>query len=139
MRWLGLFRNKTFRKHLKLIFPHWDFIISIVSLEIFHPYFVIRIFPSAFFYPPSAIRHPPPSGPHFTETPEKSFSPCFTNKLRSQTQSSGGSQRIGGNNKLVKENAAASNKPINFRETIIMAISEIGYDSLSPLIIIVIF
>ena len=59
MRWLGLFRNKTFRKHLKLIFPHWDFIISIVSLEIFHPYFVIRIFPSAFFYPPSAIRHPP--------------------------------------------------------------------------------
>ena len=83
MRWLGLFTNKTFRKHLKLIFPHRDFIICIVSLAIFHPHFVIRIFPSAFyhphfiilifpsafFYPPSAIRHPPPSGPHFTETP----------------------------------------------------------------------
>ena len=54
MRWLGLFTNKTFRKHLKLIFPHRDFIICIVSLAIFHPHFVIRIFPSAFFYPPSA-------------------------------------------------------------------------------------
>ena len=80
--------KKTFRKHRKLIFPHRDFIICIVSLAIFHPHFVIRtlsirIFPSAFyhpqfsirilssafFYPPSAIRHPPPSGPHFTETP----------------------------------------------------------------------
>ena len=66
MRWLGLFRNKTFRKHLKLIILHWDFIICIVSLEIFHPYFVIRIFPSAFYHPHfsiriflSAIRHPP--------------------------------------------------------------------------------
>ena len=66
MRWLGLFRNKTFRKHLKLIFPHWDFIIYIVSLEIFHPYFVIRIFPSAFYHPhfiirifPSAFFYPP--------------------------------------------------------------------------------
>ena len=96
MRWLGLFTNKTFRKHLKLIFPHWDFIICIVSLAIFHFHFVIRIFPSAFYHPhfiirffpsafyhphfsirhppsairhpPSAIRHPPPSGPHFTET-----------------------------------------------------------------------
>ena len=43
----------------------------------FHPHFVIRIFPSAFYHPhfsirilSSAIRHPPPSGPHFTETPE---------------------------------------------------------------------
>ena len=83
MRWLGLFTNKTFRKYRKLIFPHWDFIICIVSLAIvhphfvilflpsafFHPHFIIRIFPSAFYHPPSAIRHPPPSGPHFTETP----------------------------------------------------------------------
>ena len=68
MRWLGLFTNKTFRKHLKLIFPHWDFIICIVSLAIFHPHFVIRIFPSAFYHPHFSIRHPPPSGPHFTET-----------------------------------------------------------------------
>ena len=45
----------------------------------------------------------------------------------------------GGKNKLVKENAAASNEPINFRERMIMAISEIGHVSLSPLIIIVIF
>ena len=56
MRWLGLFRNKTFRKHLKLIFPHWDFITRIVSLEIFHPYFVIRIFPSVFYHPHFSIR-----------------------------------------------------------------------------------
>ena len=73
MRWLGLFTNKTFRKHRKLIFPHRDFIICIVSLAIFHPHFIIRIFPSAFnhpqfsililssafFYPPSAIRRHP--------------------------------------------------------------------------------
>ena len=82
MRWLGLFTNKTFRKNLKLIFPHRDFIMCIVSLAIFHPHFSIRILSSAFFhphfsirilssaffYPLSAIRHPPPSGPHFTET-----------------------------------------------------------------------
>ena len=87
MRWLGLFTNKTFRKHLKLIFPHRDLFICIVSLAIFYPHFVIRIFPSAFYHPhfsihflssaifhphfilliflsairhpPSAIRHPP--------------------------------------------------------------------------------
>ena len=89
MRWLGLFTNKTFRKHLKLIFPHRDLIIqafsgrgyhlhSVIgnfSSAFFHPHFPIRIFPSAFFHPHfiiriflSAIRHPPPSGPHFTET-----------------------------------------------------------------------
>ena len=34
---------------------------------------------------------------------------------------------LGGKNKLVKENAAASNEPINFREKMIMAISEIGH------------
>ena len=68
MRWLSLFRNKTFRKHLELIFPHWDFIICIVSLAIVHPHFVIRIFPSAFYHPHFSIRHPPPSGPHFSET-----------------------------------------------------------------------
>ena len=88
-RWLGLFSNKTFRKRLKLTFPHRDFIICIVSLAIFHPHFVIHIFPSAsvfpsaflhphfairnfpsaFYHPHFSIRHPPPSGPHFTETP----------------------------------------------------------------------
>ena len=82
-RWLGLFSNKTFRKHLKLIFPHSDFIIYIVSLAIFHPHSVIRLFPSAFYHPHISIRilssaifhlhfsirRPPPSGPHFTETP----------------------------------------------------------------------
>ena len=48
-------------------------------------------------------------------------------------------KRLGGKNKLVKENAAASNEAINFRETMIMAISEIGYVSCSPLTIMVIF
>ena len=86
MRWLGIFTNKTFRKHLKLIFPHRDLIVCIVSLAFFnrilpsaffHPHFIIRIFPSAFYHPhfiihhpPSAIRHPPSAirHPHFTET-----------------------------------------------------------------------
>ena len=45
-------------------------------------------------------------------------------------------RRLGEKNKLVKENTAASIEPINFIETIITAISEIGYFSLSPLIII---
>ena len=73
MRWLGLFTNETFRKDRKLNFHHRDLITCIVSLAIFHPHFVMRIFPSAFyhpqffipilspafFYPPSAIRcHP---------------------------------------------------------------------------------
>ena len=40
-------------------------------------------------------------------------------------------KRPGGKNKLVQENAAASNEPINFIERIIMAISEIGPVSLS--------
>ena len=81
MRWLGLFTNKTFREHHKLIFPH--FIICIVSLAIVHPHFDLLIFPSAFYHPHFSIRilyfalyhphfiirHPPPSGLHFTETP----------------------------------------------------------------------
>ena len=53
--------------------------------------------------------------------------------LESKTKSLG--RRI----ELVKENAAAWNEPINFRERIIMLISGIGHVSLSPLIIIVIF
>ena len=48
-------------------------------------------------------------------------------------------KQLGRKNKLVKENAAASNEVINFRERMIMAISEIGHVSLSPLIMIVIF
>ena len=43
-----------FRKHLKLISSHRDFIMCIVSLAIFHPHFVIRILSSAIFHPPSA-------------------------------------------------------------------------------------
>ena len=35
-------------------------------------------------------------------------------------------KRVGGKNKLIKENAAASNERMNFRETMIVAISEIG-------------
>ena len=70
MRWLGLFTNETFRKHLKLILIHKDFITCIVSLAkfssaFFHPHFSIRIFPSAFFHPhflirifPSTFYHP---------------------------------------------------------------------------------
>ena len=46
---------------------------------------------------------------------------------------------LGEKNKLVIENAVASDEPINFRERLIMAISEIGHVSLSPLIIILIF
>ena len=56
MRWLGLFKNKIFRKHLKLIFPHRDFIIFIVSLAIFHTHFSIRILSSAFCHPHFVIR-----------------------------------------------------------------------------------
>ena len=48
-------------------------------------------------------------------------------------------KQLSRNNKLVKENAAASNELINFRERMIMAISEIGHVSISALIIIVIF
>ena len=48
---------------------------------------------------------------------------------RKQTKTAGREK-----NKLVKENASASNEPIN---RMIMAISEIGHVSLSPLIIIV--
>ena len=48
-------------------------------------------------------------------------------------------KRLGGKNKLVKENAVASNEWINFRGRMIMVISEIGHASLSPSIIIVIF
>ena len=46
---------------------------------------------------------------------------------------------LGEKNKLVKENVAASNEPINFREKMILAISEIWHVSFSPLIIVVIF
>ena len=74
MRWLGLFTNNTFRKQLKLIFPHrelssaycqWQFFIRILSSTFFHLHFSICIFPSAFFHPhfsicisPSAFFHP---------------------------------------------------------------------------------
>ena len=53
IRWLELFTNRTFRKHRKLIFPHRDFVICIVSMAIFH---------SAFCHPHFSIHHPPPSG-----------------------------------------------------------------------------
>ena len=51
---------------LAIFHPH--FIIRIFLSAFYHPHFFIRIFLSAFYHPPSAIRHPPPSGPHFTET-----------------------------------------------------------------------
>ena len=81
------------RKHRKLIFPHRDFIICIVSLAIvsffirilssaffhphfsililssafYHPHFIIRIFPSAFYHPHFTIRIFPSAfcHPHF--------------------------------------------------------------------------
>ena len=40
-------------------------------------------------------------------------------------------KRLRGKKKLVKENTAASNEPINFRERIIKAISEVRHVSLS--------
>ena len=74
MRWLGLFTNNTFRKQLKLIFPHrelssaycqWQFFIRILSSKFFHLHFSIYIFPSAFLHLyfsirifPSAFYHP---------------------------------------------------------------------------------
>ena len=58
---------------LAIFHPH--FVIRIFPSAFYHPHFPIRIFPSAFYHPhfsirhpPSAIRHPPPSGRHFTET-----------------------------------------------------------------------
>ena len=41
----------SFKKDRKLIFPHRDLIICIVSLAIFRPHFVIGISPSAFYHP----------------------------------------------------------------------------------------
>ena len=38
---------------------------------------------------------------------------------------------LGGKNKLVKENATASNEPINFRERMIIVNSETGHVSFS--------
>ena len=49
-------------------FSHPHFPIRILSSAFCHPHFVIRILLSAIRRPPSAIRHPPLSGPHFTET-----------------------------------------------------------------------
>ena len=46
-------------------------------------------------------------------------------------------RQLSGKNRLVRESGAASK--INFRERMIMAISEIGRVSLPPLIILVIF
>ena len=55
-----IFTELQFHHHsFILIFPHRDFIICRVSLAIFHPHFSIGILSSAFFYPPSTIRHPP--------------------------------------------------------------------------------
>ena len=62
--WLGLFTNKTFRKHRKLVFPHGDFIIWLhlhrvtgnFLFAFFHPHFIVRIFLSAIRHPPSTIR-----------------------------------------------------------------------------------
>ena len=42
---------------LAIFHPH--FVIRIFPSTFYHPHFSIRILSSAFFYPPSAIRHPP--------------------------------------------------------------------------------
>ena len=59
MRWLGLFTNKTFRKHRKLIFPegfyHLLSIIDNFPSTFCHPHFIMSIFLSAFYHPPSAV------------------------------------------------------------------------------------
>ena len=47
-------------------------------------------------------------------------------------------KRLGEKSESVKENAAAPNEPIYSRERMVMAISEIGHASLSPLIIIIV-
>ena len=49
--WPGLFTSKTVRKLRKFISDHKDFIIHLLSFLIFHPHFVICIFPSAFCIP----------------------------------------------------------------------------------------
>ena len=49
----GLFTSFTVRKLRKLISPHQDFIICLLSLEIFHPQFL-----SPFFLPHFSIRFP---------------------------------------------------------------------------------
>ena len=46
-----------------------------MSPKLFHPHFVIRIFLSA-------IRHPPPYGPHFTETLKYTTSKIHKNYIR---------------------------------------------------------
>ena len=63
------FTTQNVRKHRKLISPRVYIIIHILSPAFFYLHFINRIFPSAFSHPPSASRHPLPSGPHFTETP----------------------------------------------------------------------
>ena len=99
MRWLGLFTNKTFRKYRKLIFPHWDFIICIVSLAIVHPHFSIRIsssvifrphfsiriLSSSFYHPHFSIHHPPSATIRFALYRDPKKFSCFANKLRPQT------------------------------------------------------
>ena len=52
IRWPGFFTTRTCRKYRKLIFLQRDFFICIVSLAIFHPHFIIRIFLS----PSAAVR-----------------------------------------------------------------------------------
>ena len=59
--WPGLLATKTARNYRKLIFPHEDFIICILSLAIFQMRFIIRILASSFY-------HPAPSGPRFPGT-----------------------------------------------------------------------
>ena len=90
---IRIFPSAFFHPHFSIrIFPsaffHPHFSIRIFPSAFFHPHFSIRIFPSAFFHPhfsirifhpPSAIRHPPPSGPHFTETQSFRLPVLFNN------------------------------------------------------------
>ena len=70
-----IFSSAFFHPHLVIrvlssAFCHSHFAIRFLSSAFYHPHFVIRILPSAFYHPHfnSRIRHPPPSGPQFTET-----------------------------------------------------------------------
>ena len=79
-----------------------------------------------------------PNVSHCTQGGDNFFGCCFFFFLKLLEQNGEGNKGnvrplenklkwLGGKNKLVKENAAASNEPINFREKMIMAISEIGH------------
>ena len=53
-------RILIFHPHFVIrVFPYSDFVIIILASSFYYPHFVFRILSSAYFHPPSAIRHPP--------------------------------------------------------------------------------